>query len=144
MTVRGELQMKIIDTHLHLIYPDRFSYPWLAGAPKINRQFTPESYFAEAEKLGVEAALHMEVDVAEADMEAETAFITQLHPKVIGAIAAGRPEYANFPALLDRLAANPRVKAVRRVLHQLPNELSQTALFAEHVRRLAAKHSNFD
>ena len=29
--------MRIIDTHLHLIYPDRFSYPWLEGAPEINK-----------------------------------------------------------------------------------------------------------
>ena len=56
--------MTIIDTHLHLIYPDRVSYPWLAGAPAINKPWHIESYFAEAEPLGIEAALHMEVDVA--------------------------------------------------------------------------------
>ena len=83
--------MTIIDTHLHLIYPDRVSYPWLAGAPAINKPWHIESYFAEAEPLGIEAALHMEVDVAEADIEAETRFVTGLHPKLIGAIAGCRP-----------------------------------------------------
>lgn len=140
----AEPNMTIIDTHLHLIYLDRFSYPWLDGAPALQHQFTAERYFAEAEKLGIEAALHMEVDVAESDIEAETRFVTKVHPKVIGAIAAGRPEQANFAAQLDTLASIGGVKAIRRILHTLPDELSQTPLFAENVRRLASHHLTFD
>src|SRR4051794_33438569 len=100
---RPKAQMRIIDTHLHLIYPDKFSYPWLDRTPALRRLYTAESYFAEAAGLGIEAALHMEVDVAESDIEAETRFVTALHPKVIGAIAAGRPESPGFPAQLDIL-----------------------------------------
>lgn len=136
--------MRIIDTHLHLIYLDKFSYPWLSGAPALNRQFTVESYLAEAEKLGIEGALHMEVDVADEDLVGETAFMTQVHPKVIGAIAGARPEWAAFPAQLEKLAAIKGTKAVRRVLHTMPDELSQTPLFAENIRRLAAHRLNFD
>src|SRR5690606_3518245 len=55
--------VKIVDTHLHLVYKDRFSYPWLEGADALNRQWPAEDYFAIAEKLGIESALHMEVDV---------------------------------------------------------------------------------
>ena len=44
--------MRILDTHLHLVYQDRFSYPWLANAGPLNKQWDAESYFAEAEKLG--------------------------------------------------------------------------------------------
>lgn len=136
--------MRIVDTHLHLIYLDRFSYPWLAGEPAINRQFTAESYFAEAERLGIEAALHMEVDVAESDIEAETAFVTGVHPKVVGAIAAARPEAAGFAAQLERIAAIPGVRGVRRILHTSPDELSQTPLFHENIRRLAGHGLSFD
>ena len=56
--------MRIVDTHLHLVYLDNFSYPWLADSPPLNRPWTAECYFAEAERLGFETALHMEVDVA--------------------------------------------------------------------------------
>ncbi|MDR3476206.1 MAG: amidohydrolase [Devosia sp.] len=136
--------MSIIDTHLHLVYKDRFSYPWLADAPAIDRQWTAESYFAEAEKLGIEGALHMEVDVAESDIEAETRFMTQVHPKVIGAIAAGRPESAGFPEWLEIANTIGGVKAIRRILHQSPNELSQTSLFVENLRRLQAYDMAFD
>ena len=136
--------MRIVDTHLHLVYPDKFSYPWLADAPAINRPWTVESYFAEAENLGIEAALHMEVDVAESDMEKETDFMLGVHPKVIGAIAACRPEHADFPAHLERLAARPGVKGLRRILHQAPDALSQTPMFDEHLRRVGAAGLVFD
>jgi predicted TIM-barrel fold metal-dependent hydrolase len=136
--------MTIIDTHLHLVYQDRFSYPWLDGVPAINKEWTVESYFAEAEKLGIEAALHMEVDVAEKDIEGETRFVTRLHPKVIGAIAACRPEKPDFPSWLEIAASIGGVKGLRRILHTLPDELSQTPIFAENLRRLSAYDMAFD
>lgn len=136
--------MRIIDTHLHLIYLDRFSYPWLSGAPRINRSFPLEDYMRRAEALGIEKAIHMEVDVAEKDMEAETEFVTSVDPRVVAAIAAGRPESAGFPAYLERLAANPRVKGLRRILHTMPDELSAPDRFAENVRLLAGHGLTFD
>ncbi len=136
--------MRILDTHLHLVYQDRFSYPWLDGAPAINRQWTAEAYFAEAAGLGIDRALHMEVDVAETQMEAETRFVLGVHPAVIGAIAAGRPEHADFPAYLDRVASIPGVRALRRILHTSPDALSEGALFRANIRRLADKGLPFD
>lgn len=136
--------MRIVDTHLHLVYPDRFSYPWLADVPALDRPFTVEPYLAEAAALGIEAALHMEVDVAEADQEGETRFVTTLDPRIVGAIASGRPERADFPAQLERLAAIPGVKGLRRILHTSPDDLSEPALFAENVRRIAPLGWTFD
>lgn len=136
--------MRILDTHLHLVYLDRFSYPWLEGEPAIKKQFTAESYFAEAEKLGIEAALHMEVDVAEEDIEGETRFMGTVHPKVVGVIASGRPERTDFPAWLEKLAEIGKVRGLRRILHTSPDELSQTPLFAENIRRLAGYGLPFD
>lgn len=136
--------MRIVDTHLHLVYQDRFSYPWLGGAPPLNRQWTAESYFAEAAQLGIEAAIHMEVDVAEPDMLAETEFMLEVHPKVVAAIANGRPESPDFPDYLDRLTALGNVKAVRRLLQFQPPELSEQPLFIENIRRLPAHGLAFD
>lgn len=133
----------IIDTHLHLIYPDRFSYPWITPNHRLSGHWTIESYRAEARPLGIEAALHMEVDVAEADIEDETRYVLQLDG-VVGAIAACRPELVDFPAQLDRLAAMSGVRGLRRILHEVPDEVSQTALFAENLRRLPAYGLTFD
>ena len=137
--------MRIIDTHLHLVYPERFAYPWLANAPAINRPWTHDAYFAEALPLGIEGALHMEVDVAPADSAAETAFVLGL-PHIVGAIAACRPEDAAFPDQLERLlaASRGRVKGLRRILHEVPDEVSQSALFVENLRRLVPHGLTFD
>ncbi|ODT66890.1 MAG: amidohydrolase [Pelagibacterium sp. SCN 63-23] len=135
--------LPIIDTHLHLVYPDRLSYPWLANAPALNRPWSIEAYLAEARPLGIAASLHMEVDVAEADIEAETGFVLGLDG-VAGAVAGCRPENPDFPRQLERLAAMQGVRGLRRILHEAPDELSQTPLFAENLRRLAAHNLSFD
>jgi predicted TIM-barrel fold metal-dependent hydrolase len=134
--------MRILDTHLHLVYQDRFSYPWLGGAGKLNRQWTVEDYYAEAKGLGIDRALHMEVDVAESDMLAETEFMLRVHPLVVGAIANGRPESENFAAYLDALPAG--VRGIRRLLQFQPPELSQSATFIENLKRLPARQLVFD
>ena len=136
--------MRILDTHLHLIYQDRFTYAWLQRAPAINRDWTAESYWAEAEPLGIEAALHMEVDVDESQMLAETEFALGVHPRVIGAIANGRPESPDFPAYLEQLSALGKVTSIRRLLQGRAPELSQQPLFIENIRRLPAHNMNFD
>jgi predicted TIM-barrel fold metal-dependent hydrolase len=136
--------MRILDTHLHLVDKARFSYPWLDDVPVLNHEWTAQDYFAEAVGLGIEAALHMEVDVAEAQIEAETAHMLTVHPRVIGAIAACRPEHTDFAAFLERVTAQEGVRGLRRILHTSPDALSQTPLFAENLRRLAATGLTFD
>jgi len=134
----------IIDTHLHLIYQDRLRYPWLAEHPALNREFHLDDYRSQAEALGIAAALHMEVDVAEEDQAAETDFVTGLGAPVIGAIAACRPEATDFAARLDMIATNPAVRGLRRILHTSADELGQRPIFAENLRRLAAYDLSFD
>lgn len=136
--------MRIVDTHLHLVYPDRFSYPWLEEAPAINRAWHFENYWTEAERLGIEMALHMEVDVAEQQMEDETRHVLSLDRRICGAIAAARPEQKTFPAELDRLATIKGVKGIRRVLHTQPDDLSRSELFAANLRRLPMHNFTFD
>ena len=52
----------IVDTHLHLIYRDRLSYPWLAGVPPLNADFRHELYAREARRLGIAAARRRATD----------------------------------------------------------------------------------
>jgi predicted TIM-barrel fold metal-dependent hydrolase len=142
------MQTPIIDTHLHLIYRDRLSYPWLADIAPLNRDFSYETYAAEARRCGVTDAIHMEVDVAQADIEAETRNVEELArgPATLlrGAISACRPEDDGFPAFLDRQVADPFVKGFRRVLHVVPEDLSEGATFRANVKRLAAAARPFD
>lgn len=133
----------IIDSHLHLIEPARFTYPWIAGEPALQGTFDLAAYWGEAEALGITAALHMEVDVAESDIRGETTYVTSLGPPVAGAIAGCRPASATFPADLEALAANPRVKGMRHVFQGNPAIYGEARL-VDNLRRLAPFGLTFD
>lgn len=138
----------IIDTHLHLIYRDRLSYPWLKDVPALDADFTYERYSREASRLGISSVLHMEVDVAPDDIAAETGMVEGLSREpgslLAGVIAACRPEDPGFAAYLERQRANPFVKGFRRVLHVVPDDVSEGKLFRENIKRLAGTGLTFD
>ncbi len=136
------------DAHLHVIDRTRLSYPWLSGAPRLDRDWPLELYAAEARRVGITRALHMEVDVAEGDIDAETAYVSGLAENegsiVAGIISACRPEADGFPAEIERAQDRPCVVGFRRVLHVVPDEVSQTQIFRSGIRRLAGADIPFD
>jgi predicted TIM-barrel fold metal-dependent hydrolase len=136
--------MEIIDTHLHLIYPERFSYPWTDHVPALRRRFPIEEYSAQAAQLGIVGMLHMEVDVQESHIEPETAFAVSIGHGVLGAIAACRPEASDFAARLDAVAADPRIRGFRRVLHTGAHEIAQTPRFLANLKLLSKHGRPFD
>jgi predicted TIM-barrel fold metal-dependent hydrolase len=140
--------MHIIDTHQHLLYPDRFRYSWTKGIPALEgRAFGLEEYRAAAQDTGIANTLFMEADVDEPQIEAETDFFLQLACEpasgVAGVLAAGRPERENFRARLES-RLHPKLRGLRRVLHTQPDELSQRPLFAKNLSCLAQHLLTFD
>lgn len=137
----------IFDTHLHLIDRSRLSYPWLAALPPLDRDWDLDSYLATAARVGITDVLHMEVDVAEADIDRETAWVAEMMARpgspLRGAISAARPESAGFEAWLERVDRRV-VRGVRRVLHVVPDDLSQSDLFRRNLRRLGQAGLPFD
>ncbi len=129
----------IFDTHLHLIDRSRLSYPWLAGLPPLDRDWDFESYLATAARVGITDVLHMEVDVAEADIDRETAWVAELMARtgspLRGAISAARPEIRRVRGLAGAVDRQV-VRGVRRVLHVVPDEVSHAELFRRNLRRL--------
>lgn len=136
--------MRILDTHLHLLYLDRFTYEWLVRVPSLKRQWDSPSYWAEAETLGIESALHMEVDVLPQQIDDENAMVLSLDPRVIGAISKALPEEIDFPAHLDRLLGEPRIRGIRRLLQDDHDDLSRGVVFRDNIKRLAALDLTFD
>jgi predicted TIM-barrel fold metal-dependent hydrolase len=140
--------MRIIDTHQHLIYPDRFRYSWCEKMPAFAGQaFRLEEYRAAARGTGITGTLFMEVDVEEPHLKAETDFSLELAGTpgtgLLGVIAAGRPERDDFPQYLDSIL-HPKLKGLRRILHTQPDELSQGRRFGENLARLAQHGLTFD
>jgi len=138
----------IIDAHLHLIYRDRLSYPWLKDVPALDADFIWETYSREARRLGISSVLHMEVDVAPEDIPGETDMVQEMSrapdSMIRGVIASCRPEDPGFAAYLEAQRTNPFVKGFRRVLHVVPDDVSEGALFRENVKRLSGTGLTFD
>ncbi|MFG6448636.1 amidohydrolase family protein [Roseateles sp. BYS180W] len=138
------------DTHLHLLEPEHLHYDWTADFAPLQGRFGWERYAAQAQVLGITRVLHMEVDVRESQMEAESDFIAALaqtteQPRIVGLIAPCRPEHADFPTYVARQKAQrPLVRGFRRVLHTQADELSQQAGFAQHVAQLGAQGYSYD
>jgi len=138
----------IVDTHLHIVDMAALDYPWLGGAGDLNRTWSYDDYAREARRLGISATMHMEVDVAESDIEKETDNVSAIAARpdslLVGAIAACRPEQEGFAAYLDRVRAKGLVKGLRRILHFMPDDLSTSPLFRENLKRLAGTGLTFD
>jgi predicted TIM-barrel fold metal-dependent hydrolase len=144
----GDRKPMFVDTHLHIIDKSELSYPWLGGVPDLNRDFSYAEYERQARHAGISDVLHMEVDVDTAEMERETAFVEGIARQpgnlIRGVTAACRPESPDFPAYLERQLQNPFVKGFRRVLHVMPDELSEGRVFRDNIRLLNGRRLSFD
>ncbi len=138
----------LFDTHLHLIYPNRLRYPWLKGAPTLNKPYHYEDYAIDARRFGIVGSFHMEVDVETEDIEAETDLVKDIQklPKSLikGAISACRPEKEGFAAFLNWASDQAQIKGLRRVLHVVPNEVSRQTGFRRNINRLAETSLSYD
>nr|WP_206117181.1 amidohydrolase [Rhizobium laguerreae] len=133
---------------MHIIDRSALPYPWLSGVPDLDHDFLYETYAREARRCGITTVLHMEVDVDPAAIQAETDHVANLTKKegslIAGAIVSCRPEEEGFAAYLERQKADPFVKGFRRVLHVVPDDVSEGALFRENIRRISGSSLTFD
>ena len=140
--------MKIIDTHQHLWDLDLFRYAWLGNLPALNRSFRMDDYRAAASGLHIAKSVHLEADVDEAFMQAETHHILQLADQpdnvLEGVVACARPENKDFHSYLDKIVGHAKLKGIRRILHTQPDELGQGETFIRNVGTLAERGLSFD
>lgn len=138
----------LFDTHLHIVDRKALNYPWLDGAGTLNRDHFYADYAREAQRCGITDVLHMEVDVDPADIGRETTYLEKLAAEpaslLRGAISACRPEESDFATHLEHVIDNPFVKGFRRVLHVMPDALSEMPLFRENIARLSGTRLTFD
>ena len=138
----------MIDTHQHLLYPERFDYPWLDQVPALkNSPSRLQDYREATSGAQISGTVFMEVDVASVHAPDETRFFCKLSAdpanRIFGVVAAARPEDEAFEVQLDQIA-HPALKGIRRVLHTQPDELSQSTVFRMNVAGLAKRGLSFD
>jgi predicted TIM-barrel fold metal-dependent hydrolase len=139
--------MDFIDTHLHLIARDKLGYAWTAGIPALAEgDFTLADYSALTAGRGVTGALFMETGVDDADYRAEARLVAGMVGQggLLGQVASCRPdEDAGFEAWLEE-CEGLHVHGFRRILHVMPDELSQTPTFRRNLARIGARGWAFD
>jgi predicted TIM-barrel fold metal-dependent hydrolase len=143
------MTIPLIDCHQHLIYPDQFPYSWTDGIPALASQsFTYEDYLKQIKGLGQVRTIFMETSPDDPHWQAETQFIKFIAEKedtlIDGLILNCRPETeANFEAYIASVQ-HPKLVGFRRILHVVPDDISQSPRFVSNVRKLAAHHLTFD
>jgi predicted TIM-barrel fold metal-dependent hydrolase len=135
----------LIDTHRHLVLRDSLGYAWTDPLPPLAGAFTPDDYDRLTEGAGIAGVLHMETGVDEADWRAEARLVAALpDPRLLGQVAVCRPETeAGFEDWLDE-CESLRVVGFRRILHVVPDGLSEAPAFRANLDRIAARGRSFD
>ncbi|MBI1256997.1 MAG: amidohydrolase family protein [Chloroflexi bacterium] len=119
------LDFPIVDAHLHLWDPALLRYPWLDGDPLLNQAYLLPQYAAATAANPPEKMVFVqcEADFAQFMQEAEwVSAITDHDNRIAGIVAWAALEQGDAarPAL-ERLAANPRIKGIRRIIQFEPD-----------------------
>ena len=110
----------IIDAHIHLWDTGKLNYPWLANVPSINRPFLLHDYDEARGRVTVEAMVFVQCECRPDQHLEELAWVQSLadsDPR-LQAIVPWAP-LEDGEAVVDTLrviAADPRVKGVRRII----------------------------
>ncbi len=142
------MNIPIIDTHQHLIYPDQWPYSWTSGIPQLTgKSFRYADYHQASAGTGITKTIFMETAPDDPHFLAETKFVYELAEQpgslVAGVIANCRPEESGFEKYVESIR-HPKLVGLRRILHVMPDGLSQQPLFAENLRRLGRMGLTFD
>ncbi|MEM9676583.1 MAG: amidohydrolase family protein [Pseudomonadota bacterium] len=139
--------MDFIDTHQHLIWRDRFSYSWTETIPQLaGGDFSPLDYAALSEGKGIAGTVFMEAAVDDKHYRDEARFVATLVGEggLLGQIASCRPEEDDgFDAWLEE-CASLKVNGLRRILHVMPDEVSQSSRFRTNLRKIGRVGLPFD
>jgi L-fuconolactonase len=111
----------IVDAHFHCWQLARGDYGWLTPAlGPIHRDVSIADWLAESAPCGVQGG----VLVQAAPTEAETDFLlaqAESEPAVLGVVGWVDLLAADAPERIARLAARPKLRALRPMLHDLPD-----------------------
>ncbi|MCF3931907.1 amidohydrolase family protein [Acuticoccus sp. M5D2P5] len=139
----------IVDAHVHLADPARFTYPWMDAAPSLKRPVLPADFSVAAAPYVIDRFVFVEVDVASPQQRAEAEWVASLakaDPRLQGIVAAAEIEKGAAVADdLDALAAIAGVKGVRRLIQNQPDpDFCLKPGFREGLALLAARDLSFD
>ena len=140
--------LPIVDTHIHLWNPKVLQYPWLKEIPFLNRSFILDDYQQACGAINVEAMVFVQCDAHPKDGLTETAWVTSLaksEPRIKGIVAWAPLEEGEVArSVVAKLAENPLVKGIRRIIQSESIEFCVQPGFIQGVQMLEEFGLNFD
>tara|TARA_Y100000590_G_C15543904_1_gene948062 strand:+ start:85 stop:930 length:846 start_codon:yes stop_codon:yes gene_type:complete len=139
--------LPLLDTHQHLLYRSKANYAWTKDIPPLAEgDFTVEDYKSLTSGLGVAGSLFMEVDAD--NFKDETNFINSIAKNsesgIKGLIVSIRPEKnEDFESWLNE-SIDLGVLGYRRILHVMPDEMSQNQIFRSNLKKIGDAGKTFD
>jgi L-fuconolactonase len=110
----------IIDSHVHLLEPQRFGYAWTKNAPQLNRKVLPDDLMRAAGPVAIERFVFVEVDVDLPQHLGEAEWIDGLaaqDKRLAGMVAALPLERGRaIEPELDALCKNKTLRGIRRLI----------------------------
>lgn len=138
----------MIDAHHHLWERTRFSYPWLAGHPVLDRDFTLEEYERTSAACGIEHSVFVQAETEPRQGLDESRWALSLAASgscIAGVVAWAPVESPSLPAYLDELGTPPQLKGIRRLIQQEPDpNFCARSEFIAGVREVARRHLAVD
>jgi L-fuconolactonase len=119
------IDFPIVDSHVHLCDPKRFSYAWMKNAPSLNRQVLPSDLTKAAGAVTIGQFVFVEVDVDFPQHLAEAKWVNELSradERLTGMVAALPLEQgAAIERELDQLRELKTLRAIRRLIQTQPD-----------------------
>jgi L-fuconolactonase len=139
----------IVDTHLHIWDLSRLRYPWLASVPMLNKNHLITDYRAACGSVTVAKLVFLQCECDPAQFQAEADWVTEVaqsDPRICGIVPWAPLEQGDAAdAALARLAANPLIKGIRRIIQfEADPAFCLQPRFVRGVQLLGKHGLNFD
>lgn len=145
MQIRKIDKIDRIDSHHHLWRYSRQAYPWISPEMKVlERDFLPEDLEPELERHRISGSIAVQ---ARQTMEETSILLAEAsqHAWIRGVVGWAPIASQSFPAILERLCEQPKLKGLRHVIQDEPDDdfiLGQD--FNRGIRRLHATGLVYD
>jgi predicted TIM-barrel fold metal-dependent hydrolase len=137
--------MQIIDSHVHFWNPHQLRYLWLDDVTALNRPYLPTDYQLAVGDIEVSGIVFVQADAIPQEALDEVRWVQSLDSTAKSIVAFAPLEQGDAARpLLERLAVEPRVRGVRRLLQSEVVDFATQPDFVRSVQSLGDYQLSFD
>lgn len=120
------MDFPLVDTHLHVWDPALLRYPWLDDTPLLNKPYLPADYAKACGAVAVDRMVFIQCEADFGQYMEEAEWVIRLareeDPRIQGIVPWAPLEQGEaVRSALARLAQNPLIKGIRRIIQFEPD-----------------------